>query len=385
MPGLNVGLELVEVGRGRAPDLAFEATFENPTEQEIRILLADVRVPSLVFQVESSSGNPVRLGPPPLPRRQASSEPVPSRGTQRVRYEGFLDRRLGPGRYRIRYHTERPDLGGERGDPLQSPWLDFEILKAIPALPSGGLHKLRWYEWVYDRIRRLCDVICWFKCRTIHKGGKEEPCAEKITLGCVDDCSGGASYAERTCTERVGSYEWRAALDLRIDEAKCAAQVAVRISWKKGSGASGDPQLPEIKDKIESAWSERFRLCPMSGCCVRKGYVILVEVTFVEDAPDDAHHDVVFQNTTDDMHLWSVAGNDTDHEFGHMIGQLDEYCTVDDTAFCAPYLGTNIMNATGKLPAAEHFGLVRALAEELLDETCRVVPVGAPCWQLWSP
>lgn len=386
MPQLKVALRRIEGSRTRPPDLAFEAILTNPADREALVRLTDVRAPSLVFQVETMEGEPVRLGPPPVPHREEHDDPIAPGATTTIRYRGFLDRRLPPGRYRIRYFATHPHLGGERDDPLESPWLDFEIREAIPDTPDAGFAWGSWIDrfldWIWEVIDRICKALfkrsCRPLCRRTRRGAANELRYEKIDLGRDPTCDGGA-WGLAECDKRDGEYEWRAAFDLSIRERTCEAIVKVRISWKVDPDAKDEPVIADIAKLITDSWDAKYRLCHDGDCCTKEGYLIRVVVEFLDDEPEEAHHDVVFGNKTVDMHFWSTGGNSVDHEFGHMLGPLDEYCTVNSVAHCAPYLGSNIMNGSGKACVASHFDLVRRLAESVLGGTCTVVPAADSC------
>ncbi len=378
MPDLKVTIRQLESRRGRAPDLGFEATLENATDREVLVRLPALRAPSLVFEVETAEREFVPLGPPPLPPREEKDRLIGPGDHVVIGYRGFLDRTLVPGRYRIRFHATYPLLDGEPDDPLESEWLDFEVREEIPAVPEGGFHHKPWYERIWELILRILERIFKWTCRRTFSGAVDEARTQTITTGSKSTCAGGATEAAE-CASRVGLYSWHAAFDLRLSESACRADVTVRISWKKDPAAAYDPNLTYIAGKITQCWDDRFRLCHDGDCCPEGGYRIRVAVVFVHDAPADAHHDVTFGNQTTDMHVWSTAGLYVDHEFGHMLGPADEYCTVDGVAHCAPNLGTNIMNASSRDCEAVHFEWIRTKAESLLGGACTVIPKAYNC------
>ena len=65
---------------------------------------------------------------------------------------------------------------------------------------------------------------------------------------------------------------------------------------------------------------------------------------------------------------------------GHMLGNLEEYFTVNGTAFGAPRQPTgNIMNNPANPPVAAHYNLVRSAVQAALGRSCRTVTVATNC------
>ena len=99
---------------------------------------------------------------------------------------------------------------------------------------------------------------------------------------------------------------------------------------------------------------------------------MFLDIQFVNSGE---HHVVNVGANTTNMSNWG-AGDTTgiSHEVGHMLGNFDEYYTVNGTAFGAPGSGSgNVMNNPLNPPVWQHFDLVNRAVEELLGRTCRTI------------
>jgi hypothetical protein len=85
--------------------------------------------------------------------------------------------------------------------------------------------------------------------------------------------------------------------------------------------------------------------------------------------------------STTNMGNWGANDTvDVGHEFGHMLGALDEYFTVDGVNWGAGRQpGGSIMNNPANNPATRHYNLVRDTVNTLLGSTCTTRAVGDPC------
>lgn len=168
-----------------------------------------------------------------------------------------------------------------------------------------------------------------------------------------------------------------------------AANATVRSAWESA---------------IESKWSNRFMLSvrdPRGGIYC---YPLLVDVQWVNDARR-AHYTITPSTSgataggraglggTTSMTDWGTADTvDITHEFGHMLGNTEEYFTTNGvdytyggtrTGFRDP--GGGVMNNPSENPEPRHYELPRRNAATLLgvpDANCRVValciPIQAP-------
>jgi hypothetical protein len=351
----------------------------NPTASRVAIRLSEVRAPSLVLQVETEDGAPVRLAPPPLPQPGGEEEGINADGEELVIYRGLFDRTLPPGAYRVRYVGRSPLAGGDPDEPLLSNWVDF----LISAVPAGAVAtcapRPSCLEWLIEWLIRIWRKLWGLDCREIYGGCVDQSRTETIEIGRRVDCDGGL-YGQSLCASRTGEYEWYARFGLRISELTCKAVLDVRISYEVAPEAYGQPYLADIRKMLEDAWHEKFRLCVEDdgGCCL-DGFPIQLRIDFVKGFSWTAHHHVVFSNHTTHIGQWAYGGADAVHEFGHMLGPSDEYCTVDKVAWCAPHHGDTIMNSAAKPAVDRHLDWLRDEASVRMGRPCLIVPFGASC------
>ena len=137
------------------------------------------------------------------------------------------------------------------------------------------------------------------------------------------------------------------------------------------------PGRPAWENAIEAAWGNRFKLC-CGGCCCLNGYTIAMDIQFVTAGE---HHAVTVGGSTANMTNWGAADTvDVSHEVGHMLGNPEEYFTVDGVAYGpARQPGGNIMNNPANPPEAKHYGLVRSAAQGLLGGGCTTRRLDEPC------
>jgi hypothetical protein len=143
------------------------------------------------------------------------------------------------------------------------------------------------------------------------------------------------------------------------------------------SGAITDAQRTAWETAIENAWSNRFKLC-CRCCCCRDGYTIVGDIQFVTSGE---HQVVNVGASTTNMGNWGANDTvDVGHEFGHMLGALDEYFTVNGVDYDgARRADGTIMNNPANNPAAHHYDLIRAGVQQLLGTACTTRPVGQSC------
>jgi hypothetical protein len=102
--------------------------------------------------------------------------------------------------------------------------------------------------------------------------------------------------------------------------------VTVRVRL---TGTISSAQQSAWESAIESTWSNVFKLSCGSSCCPN-GFTIVADIRFVTSGE---HQVVTAGASTVNVGLWGAAGIvDVRQEFGHMLGALDEYFTVNGTA-----------------------------------------------------
>jgi hypothetical protein len=171
-----------------------------------------------------------------------------------------------------------------------------------------------------------------------------------------------------------GNYAWRARFRVEVRKAPCRVTITVRIRL---NGTINAAQQAAWKSALETAWSNLFKLCYDADCCP-DGSSIEAKVWFVTN---QEHQVVNVGASTTNMGNWGANDTvDINHEFGHMLGALDEYFTVNGVSFGAGRQATGaIMNNPANPPAARNYDLVRQTVEALLSQALAATPLANPC------
>jgi hypothetical protein len=347
-----------------ADDLLLELTVTNKSAQPVRFNVLQAAHPSLVLEVEGPSGQRVLLPPPSAPSEDeiAPGEPLEPGTSVALEYRGFVDPSLGPGTFRVRYVGRFPALGGSPGDPLVTDWVEFELPPPVPWPKPKPPWLVPW--WVFKEWWRwLIELILgrFRRCQRVWEQEVDEARTETI------------SNAPPGAEAWNGTYGWRSRFFLRIEEASCVVRVIVRI---RATGATA-AQQSAWKTSIENVWSNIFKLCAGSRCC-SNGFDIVAEVQFVASGE---HQVVVAGASTTNMGNWGASDTiDVGHEFGHMLGCLEEYFTINGTDWgAARQPGAPIMNNPANPPVARNFELVRSQAQGLMAAACTTKAAADPC------
>ena len=115
-------------------DWRVEAVLVNDGTEDVRVATALLAAP-LVFELVRADGTPVVLGPPPVPPGDVagSLRAVTPGATLTLGYAGheLLPDAPAPGRYRLRFATALPDVGGDAwSGALISDWIGLEVAPA---------------------------------------------------------------------------------------------------------------------------------------------------------------------------------------------------------------------------------------------------------------
>ncbi len=178
-----------------------------------------------------------------------------------------------------------------------------------------------------------------------------------------------------------GRFAWKAKFNINFDKDKCEVTITVRI---KVEGKASDEVKDTWKKSIEKKWNKVARLdCPCMGQC-KDGLKINVKVQYVDK---DEHH-VVRANSvgakeggrageggTTSMTGWGVEDkNDIAHEFGHMLGNKDEYLVIDgqDRGRMNQFDG-NMMNNSAGLVLPSHLNFAVGMINKKLNVNCKSV------------
>jgi hypothetical protein len=270
--------------------------------------------------------------------------------------------------------------------PLRSGWQTFTVRPqrgyptgiSIPGLkPSPEdppiLRRPLW-QLVFGPVWIYVDRFwCWIYC-LLERWLRGRRCDRVLSQEIDEARTETISNAPAGSEAWNGTYGWRSRFLLTADETRCrvTAQVRVRLV-----GAITAPQRAAWESAIEAAWNARFKLC-CGCCCCPDGMEIVCDFQFVTSGE---HQVVNVGADTTNMSHWGAADTvDISHEFGHMLGALDEYFTVNGTNFGVGRQATGaIMNNPANPPAARHYDLVRGAASALLGHSCSAIPLTARC------
>ncbi len=372
-----------------AGEFGFTVAFTNSGTEPARLNVHQASHPALALDVRDRNDREVRLAPPSAPDAQDLEEGdlIAPGGTITIDYVGFLDRSLAPGEYRIRYFGEFPALGGSKDDPLRSDWLTVTLrpergfepgieipnFKPAPDDVIPDRQRPLWLRlllpiWIFVR-----DIYWWIYCWIVtrfFRRGCDDVRSQEIDQARTETISNAPAGSEAW----NGTYAWHARFLLTLDEPTCTARVLIRVRLV---GTITAAQRSAWETAIEAAWNSRFKLCRKS-CCCSDGLRIVSDIQFVTSGE---HQVVNVGASTTNMGNWGAGDTvDVSHEFGHMLGALDEYFTVNGVAWGAGRQATGaIMNNPANAPVARHYETVRQAAGALRGATYATVPQSSSC------
>lgn len=179
----------------------------------------------------------------------------------------------------------------------------------------------------------------------------------------------------------TGDHSFRARYRLEVDSDRCTVTVTLRIHLV---GATTAAERKAWTDAIMAKWNNRFKLCCDDDCI--QGYAIRFILLFV-GAADDPHVTVTVHPAAApagaDMANWNIGDTtDVTHEFGHCIGNPDEYFTVNGHDYGpGRQVPSNVMNNPADDPEPRHLSMIREIASVLLGGSNRCIArrVTEPC------
>ena len=390
MAGENIKVALQPIGKERASpaEAAVEVTLTNAGAEPATLDLSHAHIPSLALEIRDAEGRTVLLPPPPVPKaedvRGAQVALAPGESHRIVLALPFDVYQPG-GRYQVRFRDGGPSArsaAAATGGALASDWVSIVLEGAAPARtlgdtrtqvsrfeqpPSWGssIGLIRWLYWLLRCIRCL---IFRKRCNKVVSAEVDRTLSETI------------SNAPPPNQAWNGTYGWHSRFQLSLDQPNCRVTVTVRLRL---AGTITPAQRTAWETAIETKWSNTFKLCCTEDCCTTccaAGYTIICDVQFVATGE---HHVVNVGPATTNMTNWSAVDTiDITHEFGHMLGNKEEYFTVDGTDFGAPRQpGGNVMNNPANGAVARHFDLIRTEAQALIGAgtTCTVKGVREAC------
>jgi hypothetical protein len=349
---LRITLEPVTKERAAPADAVVEATVVN-TGGAPELFNADLaQRGSLVLHVEDESGRRVLLPPPSAPTEYDYSQgrPLAPGASLTIRYMGFLGAGREPGRYRVRYYSSHGPLGGSLETPLASDWIVLDL----PGRPGDvftpgpfvslvvelwrAVRKI-WVGLVGSILRLMCFAVL----------------EKEVDVYVVETISNATPAAWN------GMYAWNARFHVRVHQPEQYIFITIFIRLV---GAQGSDTFHWV-GAIEGAWSHRFKSCVDLGCSAN-GLPIRLTIRYVQSG----EHQVVrvVPGRTLNMNEWSLSDtSDIRHEVGHMIGNKEEYFTIDGVDYGAPRQANgNIMNNPLNDPVPAHFWLMQQAVDQLL-------------------
>ena len=188
-----------------------------------------------------------------------------------------------------------------------------------------------------------------------------------------------------------GTYQWDSKFTLAVDPANCTVTATVKV---KVNGTATDAQKQAWKNAIETKWNNKVKLdCPGRACkaACPNGFAVKVELKYVDSGehyPIDAQDPgaggggVEGLGGTTSMQGWGKNDTvDITHEFGHMLGNPEEYFTTDGhdytdggtvDGFRDPHGG--IMNNPDNDPLPRNYESIRKEASSMLGDNCTTQP-----------
>jgi hypothetical protein len=350
---LRVTLEPLTRGRVAPGDAAVQATVVNEGDQPEPFHEHQARHGSLVLQVEDPSGRRVLPPPPPPPNERDLGQPAPLApgASVTLRYVGFLDARRDGGAYRVRWFSHHEELGGSLRAPLASDWAVIEVahggITRTEWKPGYGALLVRLFDSISMWVRLLVQRILVSLCRAVLEQEVDRPITETITDG--------------TPTSWNGTYGWNARFLVHVDQPQQRIVVTIRVRPVGASPAAVSGWVTTV----ESPWTNRFKDCAVLGCA-SNGYPILLALQLVTSGEHYAVS-VSPNSTTANMTSWGLTDTDQGHDAGHMLGNKEEYFTIDGVAYGpGRQPGGNIMNNPVNPPVAAHYRLIQETVDALL-------------------
>jgi hypothetical protein len=383
---LVVELALVVESLVAPGDVMVEARFHNTSlQEEVLVNGWRIRNPSLVLEVRDADDREVYLPPPspPKPEYDRPDERIAPDAVLVVRYAGIFDSRQALGPYKVRYRSLDP-LAGADADPaaapaLESDWISLAITQRRPALPRPRLtpppqspapglptppthSEERWPLAPWRRVVCSVERVLGIDCDQVLQAEVDE-----YRLQTISDATPGYEGWN-------GTYDWQARLNAGNTESPCLVKAEVRI---RVNGSIAQADLVAWEKAIEGKWSKKFKVCDQ-GCCCRDGFAIEADVQWVGSGE---HHVVTAGGGTANMRNWGRSDRDeVAHEFGHMLGNYDEYFTVNGMMWGDPgQIDGSCMNNPSNDPVARNYDLVRDTVAALRGSSCIVVGVGDTC------
>jgi hypothetical protein len=349
----------------------------NEDDQPVAVDLEVASIPTLSLEVEDAHGHRVLLPPPPVLKgdRSAAWATIGPKEKREVELAGLPLPWWPSGEYRIRYrykgHKDKDrdghgQHGVRRAEEILGDWFTIVHQKEEPPIQETAPPQSPWEE-LEQGIHSFFDYLADYwrratsdqempkapkKCNMVASREVEIPMTQTIT--------------EATDPAWNGTYGWTSRFKVTVDQPNSRATITIRVTI---AGTITDAQRTAWEQAIESKWTNRFKFCcgggAHAGCC-GGGYTFVFDIQYVTSG---AHYVINAGTITTSMVNWGVNDPvDVTHEFGHMIGNKDEYFTVDGIPYGpGRQPDGNIMNNPANLPIARHYDRIRDTVISILS------------------
>jgi hypothetical protein len=234
-----------------------------------------------------------------------------------------------------------------------------------------------------------------FACRFYQRISNASPCHSIPPVMPCDKKSFPPRKVDRPTTEVISgaqapytswnnTYSWHAKFTVIVTRNPCSVKVIVRL---KVTGAITAGQKAAWKSAIENKWNGKVKLYCEDASCTQAcpdGYPVTFSIEYVKRGE---HQAVAAVADTLDMNNWGINDTrDITHEFGHMLGNPEEYFTTNGVNYAVtvngvfyPFRSPNgtVMNNPANNPVARHYNVIRQEAGKAMGISCSFKkPVG---------
>jgi hypothetical protein len=185
---------------------------------------------------------------------------------------------------------------------------DIEIARAEPVVRESRFLDFILGPWRYVRTNLFYALlhIRRLLCLVVEEKEVDYAVSEKIENG----------YP----TSWNGTYYWNARFRVRLDQSQQRIDVTIRLRL------AGFAPVAQWVNVVQAAWSQRFKDCATIGCATN-GYPIYLTLQYVSSGEHYVMN--LASGRTVSMLEWGVVDGDQAHEVGHMLGNKEEYFTID--------------------------------------------------------
>jgi len=245
---------------------------------------------------------------------------------------------------------KKPEPSDSKDDNIWPSLLNGDIVKVTDKTANNWLHIT-----IKRGTKTISGYVDWRYVNLSHEANV--PITETVT-------DAPAKYAKAWNR----TFQWNSRFNLIFDSDSLI--VSVRI-FSTATEAVKEKWTKSIEDK----WSKKFSLeAEMDS--KKFNFNIIINVIWTDDKSES--HQVVYPGkSTTNMENWGTSDAiDITHEFGHMLGNKEEYFTVNGVKHGASrQKGKAVMNNPAENPLPRHFNLVKSEAAKALgihQDKCKI-------------